>query len=228
MLNYNQIYLFITGPLFILSLLIFLSGTVYQIFWFVRATRKVEPFIKNKIPGKKSNNENGNSYSHRFNLLINKGIKTNHVTGFVSLIFHLSLILTPFIIFPHHMILKSYLNITLFSVSTATADILTIIVLVSILYFLLRRIFIKQVKAITSFNDFFILLITAAPFITGFISYHQFFNSEITTILHVLSGEIMLAAIPFTKLVHMIFFFINRFTLVKTENSLREGNRIWQ
>ena len=45
----------------------------------------------------------------------------------------------------------------------------------------------------------------AAPFVTGFVAYHQWINYPLFLNLHILSGEIMLAAIPFTRLSHMIF-----------------------
>ncbi len=51
-----------------------------------------------------------------------------------------------------------------------------------------------------------LLLIVAAPFITGFWAYHQWVGAQVATILHMLSGEILLASIPFTRLSHMLFF----------------------
>jgi nitrate reductase gamma subunit len=47
-------------------------------------------------------------------------------------------------------------------------------------------------------------------------------------LLHMLAGEIMLMAIPFTKLVHMPFFFINRFLLVHENTFGAGGSRIWR
>jgi nitrate reductase gamma subunit len=55
-----------------------------------------------------------------------------------------------------------------------------------------------------------ILAITAAPFITGFLAYHQWIEYRTMLILHILSGETMLMAIPFTRLVHMFYFWFTR------------------
>jgi len=63
----------------------------------------------------------------------------------------------------------------------------------------------KEVKFVTSASDYFLLAVVAAPFITGLIAFHQWFQYELFFILHILSGEIMLMAIPFTRLSHMIF-----------------------
>jgi nitrate reductase gamma subunit len=46
---------------------------------------------------------------------------------------------------------------------------------------------------------------------TGFLAYHQLLLSHKTmVILHILFGEIMLIAIPFTRLTHMFYFFLTR------------------
>ena len=54
-------------------------------------------------------------------------------------------------------------------------------------------------------SDYAILAIVAAPFITGLFAYYQWFGYQIFLILHILAGEIMLVAIPFTRLSHMLF-----------------------
>jgi len=44
--------------------------------------------------------------------------------------------------------------------------------------------------------------------------------------LHVFAGDLMLMALPFTKVGHMVFFFFVRMTM-GGEYSLGHGNRIW-
>jgi nitrate reductase gamma subunit len=70
---------------------------------------------------------------------------------------------------------------------------------------LIRRLTLPEVQFVTSASDYVILAIVAAPFVTGFIAYHQWINYQLFLILHILAGEIMLIAIPFTRLSHMIF-----------------------
>jgi len=60
------------------------------------------------------------------------------------------------------------------------------------------------VKYLTSFKDYVLLLMVALPFITGFLAYHQFFFYKQMVIVHVISGEIMLILIPFSRFSHMI------------------------
>jgi len=70
----------------------------------------------------------------------------------------------------------------------------------------MRRIVLPEVKYLTSISDYVILAMVSAPFITGFWTYHQWPGFRLMGIFHIISGEIMLAAIPFTRLIHMVFF----------------------
>jgi hypothetical protein len=49
-----------------------------------------------------------------------------------------------------------------------------------------------------------------APFLTGFLAYHQVGDYDFWIVAHVLSGEVMLVSIPFTKLSHFLLFFLSR------------------
>jgi nitrate reductase gamma subunit len=105
---------------------------------------------------------------------------------------------------------------------------LTILVIAGGVFFLLRRIFLARVRAISTVYDYVVLLIATTPFITGFLAYHHFFDYDTVILLHILAGEIMLMAVPFTKLVHMPYFFINRFVLVHENTLGAGGSRTWR
>ena len=60
-------------------------------------------------------------------------------------------------------------------------------------------------------SDYVLLATAASPFITGFLAFHQlFFDYKVIVTLHILFGEVILMAIPFTRLVHMLFFWLTR------------------
>ena len=64
---------------------------------------------------------------------------------------------------------------------------------------------VPEVKYVTSASDWALLALAAAPFVTGVLAYHQIFDPKFMTILHMLSGEAMLVAIPFSRLSHMLY-----------------------
>jgi nitrate reductase gamma subunit len=104
--------------------------------------------------------------------------------------------------------------------------VLTLVVLICGAYFLGRRLFLARVRAITTAYDYLILLIAIAPFLTGYFAYHQWFDYDAVMTLHILAGEVMLITIPFTKLGHMLFFFLYRF-FIGNEYSFVRGSRTW-
>src|SRR4030043_148788 len=70
----------------------------------------------------------------------------------------------------------------------------------------------RLVMTIVTFaDDYLILSIAFLPFITGFLAYHQWLlPHKIMVILHMIFGSLMLIAIPFTRLGHMLYFFLTR------------------
>jgi nitrate reductase gamma subunit len=83
-------------------------------------------------------------------------------------------------------------------------------VIVAVIFLILRRIALPEVRLITTAYDYLMIAIAVAPFITGFIAAHGTANYNFWIISHVICGEIVLVAIPFTKLSHFVLFFLSR------------------
>ena len=105
-------------------------------------------------------------------------------------------------------------------------DAMTIVVLACALFFLFRRLAVPRVRAVSARSDYLVLLLAAAPFLTGFMAYRQWFDYRTVIIIHMLAGELLLIAIPFTKLVHMIFFLFARLFMTG-EFNVWGGSRTW-
>jgi nitrate reductase gamma subunit len=148
------------------------------------------------------------------------------VMAIVSAVFHLCLFAVPVLTHAHNELLRQSWGISFFSLPDRLIDIMTVIVLVGALFFLMRRLVIPRVRAVSSASDYIVLLIAAAPFLTGFMAYHHWGDPRAMTTMHVLSGELLLVAIPFTKLGHMVFFFVARI-FFGSEFSLWRGRRVW-
>ena len=127
----------------------------------------------------------------------------------------------------HNILLEEFFGFGFFSFSQSTSHTLTGIVLACGLFFGLRRLILRRVRAITSFYDFVVLGLVVAPFLTGFLAHQTAFNYNIMILLHILSAEVLLMLIPFSKFFHMVFFFIGRFMIIN-EHSLGTPTRSWQ
>lgn len=150
----------------------------------------------------------------------------NPVMGAVSSIFHVLLFTAPLTLPAHNILFDEAFRISFITLPEKLIDRFAVVIAVIILFFLLRRIFYPRVRMISTWSDFGILLMVAAPFITGYIAYHQLADYRSVILAHMLTGEIVIMAIPFTRLGHMPFFLFARF-FISSEYTLGVGNRRW-
>ena len=124
--------------------------------------------------------------------------------------FHIGAVLVPVFLLAHNTFLKEKIGFSMFTLNPTLADILTWAVVVSAVLFAIRRIALPEVRILTTAYDYFILLISAAPFISGLIARYQIGDYSFWLTVHIFCGEVLLIAIPFTKLSHIALFFASR------------------
>ncbi len=222
-------YELVRGPLALVSFIIFFLGIIYQVVYFFKNTTKQEPAkIYGPLPSKK---EISSLYPSedikRLARWEGSAWSMEPVFTILTSIFHILVIITPIFLLAHNILIQESWGIFPPSFSERVSDILTITILAFGVYFLYRRLFVSKIKAITSGGDFFMFLIVFIPYLTGFLAYHQIFPYKTMIIIHMISGEIMLICIPFSKLKHMIFFFLNRFFIKSEYSFFKTGNRVW-
>jgi len=132
------------------------------------------------------------------------------VMTIMTFTFHICLVLTPILLLSHNILWYQSWKISWWTLPEATTDIMTVIVIAASIFFLMRRLVLSEVRFVTFPSDYLLLAIAAAPFLTGLVAYHQWLPYKTMLILHILSGEIMLIAIPFTRLSHMFYFLFTR------------------
>jgi nitrate reductase gamma subunit len=146
--------------------------------------------------------------------------------GVVSLVFHLALFLVPLLLPAHNVLFYQSLRVSLPTLPEPVMDYFTAGLLVIGAFFLLRRIFVPRVRALTTLRDYLVLLLVAAPFVTAYMAYHQWLDYRTVLVTHMFIGEVLIAAIPFTKLGHMPFSIYARF-FEAWEYAWKPGNRRW-
>jgi nitrate reductase gamma subunit len=218
-------YDFIRGPLISIAFVIFILGLILQLVQFFKLTKKKEwvyPPLEIKSE-KKSARQWVDSCLASLNGTL---WKTDPLITIVTSVFHVFLIVVPIFLLGHNILLDHSWGLSLWSLPESITDVLTLVVFICVVFFLARRLFLARVRTITTLYDYVILLIAVAPFLTGYFAYHQWFNYDAVMTLHILTGEVMLITIPFTKLGHMVFFFLYRF-LIGNEYSFAKGARAW-
>ena len=134
-----------------------------------------------------------------------ENMRRHPVLTIVGFAFHICLILTPIFLLAHVTLVDESWNLSWWTLPEGVAEIMILIVIAACVFFLVRRLVNPEVQYVTSASDYILLAIVAAPFITGFLVYYQWFGYQTLLILHILSGELMLVTIPFTRLSHMLF-----------------------
>jgi len=215
-------YSLLAGPALWVSFIIFFGGLIARIGHLYRLSRKKDLVFYNHT---------GFTWGLKSVLywLLPWGsasMRQQPVFSFVAFIFHITLLAVPLFLNAHNILWDESWGISLWSLPDSLSDVMTIILLVSIIFLVLRRIVRREVRILTEPWDFVLLGLTALPFLTGFLAYHQVGPYELLMILHVLTGEVLLILIPFTKLSHMVLFFFSR-VFIGFEMGVRRGARSW-
>ena len=145
----------------------------------------------------------------------------------LTVAYHAIIVIAIFFTVGHNVMLDLSWGFSFPSIPEKTMDVLAIFVIVVSLYYLMRRAFSAKMRFPVIFRDYVAILATAAPFVTGFMAYHQWFDYRTVIICHMISGQLMLIALLYTKLGHMIFFFFGRVSL-RGELNLLHGSRAWK
>lgn len=197
----HSFYNFVSGPLAWIAFLLFIGGSIFRIGRMLVLVAQKEPFIFTYMSWRYS----FRSILHWIVPFATVNWRRQPVLTVVTFAFHLCLLAVPVFLLAHAVLWEDSFGIRWWSLPDTLADTLTVFVILGAVFFLVRRITRPEVRFVTSASDYVILAIVSAPFITGFLAYHQWFAYPLMMGLHVLAGDIMLAAIPFTRLSHMIF-----------------------
>lgn len=130
----------------------------------------------------------------------------NPVFAAVSILFHLAIIAAPLTARGHGILLDLSWGFLpprfnpLFTSSFTGLAMVTGIILLS------RRIFVKHVRALSSLQDYLLMLIVLLPFVTGMMAKGGIGDYEIVMSIHYSGAHLMLITFGWTRLGHFVFF----------------------
>lgn len=199
-------YQFIRGPLVWLSFVIFIGGNLYKFLSMLSLAKKdkvVFPYINLKYSLR--------SILHWVIPFASTNWRKRPGMTVITFLFHTCLLVAPVFLIAHNALIKESWNFRLWTIPETIADVMTVVVILCALIFLIRRLVVPEVIFVTFGSDYIILALAVLPFLTGFFAYHQIMlEYELMLTLHILAGELMLIAIPFTRLNHMMYFWFTR------------------
>ncbi len=132
----------------------------------------------------------------------------SYVGGYV---FHLGLAIIVFLFAPHIKLIESLLGISWPALPSQIVDLVAVVTLAAMVVVLVDRIK-KPVKLFLSgFEDWLAWAVTFLPVLTGWLAVQHLLLPYTTMLaLHILSVELLLVVLPFTKLFHAFTVFGSR------------------
>lgn len=194
-------YQFVSGPLLWIAAIVCVGGCLLRLIQLLRLVGRKEPFIYTYMSWKYSLR----SILHWIVPFGTTNWRMHPWLTVATFLFHICLLAAPFLAMAHAILFREAWGFAWPGLPDAAADVMTVVVIAGAVFFLVRRVVRPEVRYVTSASDYVVLSIVAAPFLTGFIAYHQLVAYPWMMILHILTGEVMLVAIPFTRLAHMLF-----------------------
>ena len=215
-------YNFLTGPALWATFIILSAGLILRIAYLWRLSQTKDRVVYNHA----SFGWGLKSILHWMVPWGSAAMRLQPVFTFVVFVFHITLLAVPLLLYAHNILWDEAFGISLWSLPDQWADVMSLIFLVAVIFLIIRRIVRSEVRILSDAWDYILLALTALPFLTGFLAYHQFGPYEPMMIAHIISAETLLILIPFTKLGHMILFFFTR-AFIGFEMGGRRGARSW-
>jgi nitrate reductase gamma subunit len=126
---------------------------------------------------------------------------TSYVAGYV---FHIGLFVIVFLFAQHIKLIQELTGLSWPNLPAQFIDATAVVTLATMLLVLVGRINNPVKRFLSTFNDYAAWALTFLPILTGFLATkHLLFSYTWMLALHILSAELLLIFIPFTKLIHV-------------------------
>ncbi len=129
-----------------------------------------------------------------------------------SYIFHVGLLIVIFFFIPHTQFFRDVFGVFWNGWPNYIIDFFTVLSIAAMLYTLVQRFTDQTRRVLSRMSDYFAWLVTFLPLVTGYMTFHRL-GTDYTLMLalHILSVELLMVALPFTKLTHAITFLMSRY-----------------
>ena len=138
-------------------------------------------------------------------------VKRSPVSYIGGYIFHVGLAVIVFLFAPHIKLIESLTGLSWPGLPSQLVDLAAVITLVAMIVVLVDRITKPVKRYLSTFEDYFSWAVTFLPVLTGYLAVQHLLLPYTTMLaLHILSVEILLVVLPFTKLFHAFTLFGSR------------------
>ena len=213
----HALYTLAVGPLAWLAFGVFILGSLYRLLAMRALALKKDGAFVAYISWPHALK----SLTHWLTPFGSLGWRENPGVTVATFIFHISLFLVPLFLMGHIALFDVFRGWSWPALPGGLADTLSIAVVIICAYFIWRRVSVPEVRFVTTTQDWVVVILVGLVFLTGVLAYHRIGDNLLVTTLHILCGEAMLIAIPFTRLSHMLFAVFSRGYIASEFGSVR-------
>jgi nitrate reductase gamma subunit len=143
-------------------------------------------------------------------------VKRSPVTYIGGYVFHIGLAIIVFLFEPHIILIRDLTGLSWPGLPSQVIDLVSVITIGAMLVVLADRIKNPVKRYLSTFADWFTWTLTFLPVLTGWMAVQHLLLPYTTMLaLHILSVELLLIVLPFTKLFHAFTVFGSRWYLGK-------------
>jgi nitrate reductase gamma subunit len=211
-MGWNSVLEFARGPLFQVSMTIFVAGMAFRLFRVISLG-----WSRTKVPSRGSAAGGVvKSFGKGIGIWpfvpwVKDTFKGNAITYMAGGIFHLGLFVVIFLGAAHMLVWKSLLGFGWATLPIPIVDWLAAAAIVGMIALIINRFTNPLLKQLSGAPEAVNWLMVFLPMITGYaMTHHMFFRYEVLYSLHMLVVDAMLVWIPFSRISHFVFYFFSR------------------
>jgi nitrate reductase gamma subunit len=202
----TEFLLWVRGPAFTAATVIMFAGIVVRFMEILLLGRK-----KNLAEARGSAATGGMSTMFRRSI---PDADSFHRSGFTIIsgyVFHIGLAIVILFFVPHILLFKDITGLSWPGLPSNVVDAISVVTMIALLAVLAHRLMNPVMRMLSGFSDYLVWFVTILPLITGYLAFHRIgLSAPMMLALHILSIELLMVLIPFTKLSHMFTLWMAR------------------
>jgi nitrate reductase gamma subunit len=204
----TELLLWARGTGFVLAVIIFIIGMLLRLM----ETYTLGRYRKCIPPPNPNGVSSGVSTVFRRFLIPPGMLKRAPVTYLGGYVFHVGFFVTLFLFLPHIELFRDLFGVGWLALPNVVVDVAAVLTMIAMLVLLVSRLTDPVKRFISRFEDYLVWCLTFLPLLTGYLAlHHLLLPYTLMLALHFLSAELLLVALPFTKLIHFITALPSRF-----------------
>ena len=205
-MNEMQLLTWVRGPGLDIAVSVFLLGVIWRLFEIYSLGRKKDLSAPRSVAG-----ASGWHTIFRRSLPPEGMMKKSPVSYIGGYTFHIGLAIVVFLFAPHILLIKSLTGLSWPGLPSQFIDLAAVVTMAAMVLVLVDRINKPVKRFLSTFGDWFTWTLTFLPVLTGWMAVQHLLLPYTTMLaLHILSVEVLLVVLPFSKLFHAFTLFGSR------------------